>query len=152
MKPSIAPSALRSGETLTSHQRGAPFAVGQKASNRVALPARASSIAPSSSGVASAGQSDGPALSGDRAEIVDLHRALAVAVHIIDRAARPDHLDAIRALIEDRGQHLVGGAAERIGQGRQFGNVHFQGVSTEKARAQMCIACSAEPSAQRPYE
>lgn len=41
----ISPDGSRTGDTVTSHQRGAPLAVGQKAWNRCGLPSSPAAIA-----------------------------------------------------------------------------------------------------------
>jgi hypothetical protein len=112
------------GATVTSHQRGVPLAVGQKASKREAASGASGAVAASIAWRASSGQSSAQGAAADGAEIVYLHRANAVAVHVEHRAVAADQLQAVGALIEHRRQHAV----RRIGKGRgqkQLGRRHM---------------------------
>ena len=60
-----------------------------------------------------------PLLARNCAKIVNFHRALTVAVHVIDRPGRTDDLDAVRTLIEDRGEHFIGRSRESVGDARK---------------------------------
>ena len=125
IRPCKLPSSSRSGATDTSHQRGSPLAVGQKAWNRLLLPSRALAMALWISGCASSGHRSHQFLPATIAKS---------SMPIAQRPLRfmksrvpfgPDDLDAIGALVEDRRQHVVRRASKAADNGWKVEPAHI---------------------------
>ena len=100
------PSSSLMGETWTSQYRALPFAVLAAPRNRAVLPALALATADDRLRVSFAGPELRPRAAFQRAEIVDLHHALAALAHEDETAFQIEDLDAIAAAGEDTSQEV----------------------------------------------